>query len=45
MRPFLGMLQFFLALFFVADMEQRPGNSYVIVNPPPEFELKAGDIM
>lgn len=27
------------------DMEQRPSNSYVIVNPPPEFELQPGDII
>ncbi|XP_068724952.1 potassium channel subfamily T member 2-like isoform X3 [Montipora capricornis] len=27
------------------DMRQRPGKSYVIVNPPPEFELKLEDVI
>jgi len=27
------------------NMTQRPGNSYVILNPPPEFELQKGDII
>lgn len=27
------------------DMTQRPGKFYVIVNPPPEFELKPNDVM
>ncbi|XP_074607442.1 potassium channel subfamily T member 2-like isoform X1 [Acropora palmata] len=27
------------------DMRQRPGKSFVIVNPPPEFELKLEDVI
>lgn len=27
------------------DMRQRPGKSFVIINPPPEFELKLEDVI
>ena len=30
---------------YIADMRQRPGKSFVIVNPPPEFQLKLEDVM